>query len=129
MSGKQPGQAVDIEGELGRYDDFTLEWLKSIADEFLVREWAVHFSRVEEGYIPIYRRMEVPVISYLSFGGPYEKVMPIQPRPRAETSRPLFSSGRSASLTLASRGPIRNTITRHNAWPLRSFDCPATARL
>src|ERR1022692_3652181 len=36
------------------------------------------------------RRREV--ISCLSLGGPYEKLIPMQPSPRAETSRPLFPS-------------------------------------
>src|SRR6185369_6485906 len=38
------------------------------------------------------RRSEI--ISCLSLGGPYEKLIPMQPSPSAETSRPLFPNFR-----------------------------------
>jgi len=34
------------------------------------------------------------IISCLSAGGPYEKLIPMQPNPKAETSRPLFPNVR-----------------------------------
>src|SRR6185503_320097 len=34
------------------------------------------------------------IMSFLSFGGPYPKLMPMQPSPMADTSNPLFPSFR-----------------------------------
>jgi hypothetical protein len=47
------GDRVDVEGELGRYDDLVTDRGEGLADEFLVGERPVGFSGVEERDAPI----------------------------------------------------------------------------
>jgi hypothetical protein len=78
---------VDVEPELGGYQDVVADWLQRFADKFLVDVGAVPFGGVEQGDAafgggPNDGKCFCPV------AGPRPKLRPMQPRPIADVSRP-----------------------------------------
>jgi len=82
--------AAQIEPELGGDDHVLAEGSEGFANKLFVQERAVDLGSIEERDAAFTAARRSAIISCLSFGGPYEKLIPIQPRPRAETSRPLL---------------------------------------
>jgi len=51
------------------------------------------------------------VISFLSFAGPYDQLIPMQPKPMAETSKLLFPSLRFCIVPLfVATAPVRHPV-------------------
>ncbi len=82
----------EVEPEFGGDDDLFAEGSEGFAHEFFVRERAVDFGGIEEGDAAFHGRVEKGGHLLLVFWRAIEKLIPIQPSPRAETSRLLFPS-------------------------------------
>jgi hypothetical protein len=52
------GVRINLEAELGGNDDPVADRDQCLTDQLFIREWAVHFSRVEEGDAVIHRRTD-----------------------------------------------------------------------
>ena len=85
---------VEVESELGGDDHLVAERGEGLADEFLVRERAVDLGGVEERDAELDGRPDQRASLACPWAGRSEKLMPMQPNPMAETSRPLFPSFR-----------------------------------
>src|SRR5215472_604654 len=71
------------------------------------------------------------IISCLSFAGPYDQLIPMQPRPRAETSRSLFPSVRFFIVLISacfSSAPKRVASARSGLSISQSSDCKNRVR-
>src|SRR4051812_12926198 len=79
-----------LETELRRDHDFPLEGFKGFADEFFVGEGAIDFRRVEEGDATIHGSVKKRDHLLLRADGASPKLIRMQPRPMAETSKPLL---------------------------------------
>ena len=80
---------VEGEAELGGDDDLVADRLERLADELLVVERAVDLGGVEEGDAAVDRgAQERDHLARVGGRGPNDWLMPMQPRPRAETFRP-----------------------------------------
>ena len=79
--------------ELGGDHHLSLERFQRFADQFLVREWTVHFGCVEESEAALDRF--VKEFDHLLFvGWCIAETHPHAAKPEAETSSPLFPSFR-----------------------------------
>ena len=84
---------VKVEAELGGDHHLVAYRREGFAHKFFVRERAVDFGGVEEGDSEVDGGPDNARSSLASSpAGPYPKLMPMQPSPSAETSRPLLPS-------------------------------------
>ena len=83
---------IELEAELGGDHHLVAEGRQGLAHQFFVGERTVHFRGVEEGDAAFDGRPNQRDLLLLVDGRAEPKLMPMQPSPRAETSRLLFPS-------------------------------------
>ncbi len=111
----RPAVGIEFESELGGYHHLPAERSKGFAHEFSFVN-GPYTSAVSKNVTPRSTADRINVIpSCLSTAGPYPKLIPMQPRPIADTSKLLFSEFALLHchlLRLAIRQMIRPGIVR-----------------